>query len=360
MRIIFLVGSMNTKTNGVAAYTKLLSEQLKAIGHTVTTIVLNEEEPESVSKDIYTIEKSLSTVKRFSLLDSTLKKLNPEVISIQFVPYSYHKKGLSVELLIFTQILKKFKVHLMIHEPWIEITKQTNLKNRIVSFLQKSLLFGILKNIKPVLITSTIPHYVKMIGRNSKLLPLISNIPFQSNFNLKARTKKELKCIFFGNFSFDTNGFKSQLNWIKQYCFENDLAPKITLVGDNGIQKAKNIQLIKNIIGVNNLLDLGWLNEKDISYLLQEQDLGISRATLSLFGKSGSTLAMLEHGLPVLLRGIEETNIAKLSNSDFAKQLIQISEGFDYKMCRFEPKIDATNTHSLKFLSFINESLLPS
>lgn len=360
MKIAFLVGSIKTKTNGVAAYTKLLSEHLEANGHMVTIITLNEEKPEEEYANNYFIAKELSILNRFSKLDSTLKKLNPDLISIQFVPYSFHKKGLTLELLLFTKILKKFQVHLMVHEPWIEITKQTNLQNRIVSILQNALLFGIIKHIKPVLITSTIPHFVKKIGRSTKLLPLASNIPFQPKPNLNVGSVKELKCIFFGNFSFDTNGFKSQLNWIKQYCFENNLIPRITLVGDNGIQKVEHVLLIKNVFGEGSLLDLGWLNEKDISYLLQEQDLGISRATLSLFGKSGSTMAMLEHGLPVLLRGLEEASVDTLSNTGFAKQLIQISEGFNYKMCRFEPKIDAANAHSLKFISYINESLLPS
>jgi hypothetical protein len=360
MRIAFLVGSMNTKTNGVAAYTKLLSEQLKAIGHTVTTITLNEEKSKSASKDIYTIEKSSSTLKRFLLLDSTLKKLNPDIISIQFVPYSFHKKGLSFELLIFSQILKKFNVHLMIHEPWIEITNRTNTKNKIVSSFQRAILSRTISIIKPTLITSTIPHYVKMIGRNSKLLSLFGNIPYQPKLYSDPKNEKELKCIFFGTFSLDTNSFVLQLNWIKQHCLENNLTPKITLVGDNGNQKANNIKLINTIIGEDNLLDLGWLGEKEISHLFQTQDLGISRATLKQYGKSGSTMAMLEHGLPVLLRGTEDLKVENLANFDYEKQLIQTSESHNFKMCRFEPKIDAVNVHTQKFLTLVHESLLLS
>jgi len=351
---------MQTKTNGVAAYTNILANHLINVGHHVSYITLNEKNTDPYHPSITRINKKFSFLKRYHLLQLNLAKLNPDLISIQFVPYAFHKSGLAFELLLFTQIISKYKVHLMIHEPWIEITNRTNTKNKIVSSFQRAILSRTISIVKPTLITSTIPHYVKMIGRNSKLLSLFGNIPYQPKLYSDPKNEKELKCIFFGTFSLDTNSFVLQLNWIKQHCLENNLTPKITLVGDNGNQKANNIKLINTIIGEDNLLDLGWLGEKEISHLFQTQDLGISRATLKQYGKSGSTMAMLEHGLPVLLRGTEDLKVENLANFDYEKQLIQTSESHNFKMCRFEPKIDAVNVHTQKFLTLVHESLLLS
>jgi len=360
MKIAFIVGSMQVNTNGVAAYTSILSKQLEAMGHNVLIITLNELEAHNTTPNSLNLGKHLSIFKRYFNLRSILLQQKPDLISIQYVPYSFHPKGLAFELLIFSQLLKLFRVHLMVHEPWIETTKQTTTKNKIISFIQKTLLTKIFSVNKPILITSTIPHYVNKLGSGARLMPLFSNIQYCPKVVSPPIAKKVLKCIFFGSFSFDIEGFIRQLNWIKQYCFENDLKPEITLVGDNGIQKNKNIQHIKNILGESNLIDLGWRSSEEISLLLQEQDLGISRATFSLFGKSGSTLAMLEHGLMVLLRGNENIDLSCQLSSNFTNQLIQITDNYNFKMARFEPKLDAVKIHSQLFLRLIDESLLLS
>jgi hypothetical protein len=50
----------------------------------------------------------------------------------------------------------------------------------------------------------------------------------------------------------------------------------------------------------------GQLPEEKLSITIQSVDIAISRAGADLANKSGSTIAILEHGIPVILRGIRK------------------------------------------------------
>ncbi len=355
MKIVFLLGSMEIKTNGVAAYTNIISKHLQKLGHSVSIITLFEINSfEEKNTEVYNIKKELSFPKRLNKLKSILLNLNPDLVSIQYVPYSFNRKGIPFELILYSPILAKFRIHIMVHEPWILIKKQITFKNRVISKLQSTILLSLINFTKPILLTSTITFYTQLISSSTRLLPLFSNIKFQLKPNSISNKQGTLNCVFFGSFSMDIEGFRSQLIWIKKYCDKNKLIPKLTLIGANGINKEKNIEIIIAILGFENLFDLGWLNENEISIKLQEQDLGISRATAILYGKSGSTLAMLEHGLPVLLRGLETSD----SISSYSNHLIQITDNDDIKLSKFEPKYNESEIHTHHYLNLINESLL--
>jgi hypothetical protein len=75
----------------------------------------------------------------------------------------------------------------------------------------------------------------------------------------------------------------------------------LLLVGNNGSL----IELFSNKLGklkrsgLFTFEILGRKSEEDISALLQTVDFGVSRVPANLIGKSGTAIAMLEHGLPI-------------------------------------------------------------
>ena len=78
------------------------------------------------------------------------------------------------------------------------------------------------------------------------------------------------------------------------------------------------------------MIDFGESSNEKVSEVFQIANMGVSSADYFFFGKSGSTISMLEHGLPVLLRGSlpksineDETYIRFKNQLIFAKQKIE-------------------------------------
>src|SRR5690606_8025411 len=97
--------------------------------------------------------------------------------------------------------------------------------------------------------------------------------------------------------------------------------PLLLILGKGGRHKEKALDISKEILGGENVVDIGPISEKKVSQYFHQSDFGISRADFPFYGKSGSTIAMLEHGLPVLLRG-RRPKAEHLNLSNFDKQLI--------------------------------------
>ena len=192
----------------------------------------------------------------------------------------------------------------MFHELWIGIgDKKLSFKNIIYSYFQREILKIITKVIKPNFITTSIEIYRKAINLDrTTLLPLFGNIKI-AELEKSKRNLNKFIVIHFGTFSSDFEDFYKQVNWLKSLGIKNKKKIQLLTCGEGGIFKRKSIEIIIDLIGKESIIDKGVLSEREISILFQESDFGISRADFSLYGKSGTTMAMLEHGLPVLLKG---------------------------------------------------------
>jgi glycosyltransferase involved in cell wall biosynthesis len=71
--------------------------------------------------------------------------------------------------------------------------------------------------------------------------------------------------------------------------------------------------------------ELGRVSEKEISLVLQKCDFGVTTTDLDIIGKSGTTIAMLEHGLPVFLTETKSSNNV-IINEKYIKYLIHPQE----------------------------------
>ncbi len=136
------------------------------------------------------------------------------------------------------------------------------------------------------------------------------------------------------------------------------LPVKFNVIGNNGIHKEAAFSVIKNVLGQYALNCIGEKDENEISEIFLNADIGISRANYEYFGKSGSTVAMLEHGLPVLLRG-EQPTILKLEapQNNFAKQMIFTSSPTNIKLEKGEIKNNQIWVTSRLITLFNNNSL---
>ena len=112
-------------------------------------------------------------------------------MSLQYVPYAHHYKGLPFQL--STQLYnigKNQKWHIMFHELWIGMDKESLVKEVLVGVTQKRIVKSLHKTLRPLSIHTQTQLYIaqlKKIGYDAKFLPLCSNIK-----NYTVRTNKQI------------------------------------------------------------------------------------------------------------------------------------------------------------------------
>ena len=309
---------MESGKDGVGDYTRVLAQRLVEFGCVCTILSLNDTyvtnttyenlELENEKINVIRIPSIKQTKERYKIAKDYILKSNVNLISLQFVPYSYQKKGLPISLLLFIRWIKKQHVlHIMFHELWIGIGSKTlGTKNLIYSFLQRRIIMTIVKVLRPQLITTSIDIYKQKLNLPKvTLLPLYGNIKVADS-KIKQNNHNSIRIIHFGTFTSDTELFYNQIEWLKNLGLKNNKSLDFVICGAGGVEKQKAIDIIKLIIGKECVIDKGILSEREISLLFHESDFGVSRANFSLYGKSGTTMTMLEHGLPVLLKGERE------------------------------------------------------
>lgn len=366
MKILFLLGSLEEKKNGVADYVINLTNSLENLGHEIAIISINDYQYITTQKDglenrnnlRIRISSEITFIKKKHIINQFIQIYKPDLISLQFVSFSFHQKGLPFNLLSILSGIKHLPLHIMFHELWVDYKNTKNFKKYILGISQKCFLMLMIKRLKPQIITTTIPYYInKLKPTKSFLLPLFGNIKPTDYINL-TKQNNELNVVFFGSFSPNISEFILQLKWLKSYSELHKLNIKLNVIGNNGIHKEESLFQIKEILGRHALNYIGERSSDQVSETFLNADIGISRADYKYYGKSGSTIAMLEHGLPVILRGQKPVNFFKedLLNS-FENQLIFITNSFENLLIKH--KVNSRQMQiAEKFISMIKENLV--
>jgi hypothetical protein len=327
MKIIFLCGSLEPGRDGVGDYVRRLACELIKHGLEVAAVALFERELifekqekqycEDISFCALRLPSRLPVNKRFLLTKEYIDNINPDRISLQYVPYSFQNKGLPFWLPEFLQKLNgESKWHIMFHELWIGFTKISPLKHKITGYFQRNILLRVIKKTKPDLITCTNGLYQSILMHyyvRSEILSLFSNIPLaQPNALTKEKILRVLAVEedelhewhftgIFGNLH-DSNRIEkiieNQWQEAKQKC------KKLAIVGvgklDAGGTKAfKQLeQIFTNRI---KFIHLGEQSPECVSNLLQMLHAAISSTPSQHIGKSGAYAALRLHNINVII-----------------------------------------------------------
>jgi len=269
-----------------------------------------------------------------------LNIFNPDWVSLQYVSYSFQNKGLPFYFSKSFNILSQGRnLHIMFHEIWVGITKDRNYKSRVIGYIQKYIIKNFIQKTNPKFISSTNKFYslaINSLGYKNEIIPLFSNIKqfsitledinfFYNQINI---TDKESKnCILVGLFR-SIHEIKFIENPLKQILENNILNKKVFLIsfGRNTITEK---QLLNNlVIKYANFIiyiDLGFLNELQISTILHNIDYGIASTQKLKLAKSGTFAAFKLHGVKTLY--YDNNEIINYDMNDFniwfEKYLIQ-------------------------------------
>ena len=317
MKIIFFCGSLEPGRDGVGDYCRSIAAELIKLGNTIRLVALNDryidhtlEQSEKLDDiEINTLrcshkEKSKILLK---ILDKFTYTFQPDYSSLQYVPYAYHIKGLPVHLGRFLSKIKNAGTwQVMIHEPFIEVSKNQTIKEKFLRQIQIVCLKSAIKSIRAKVIHTSIPFYKDRLaeqGINSKVLPLFGNIKIVVDIkttNIRKIDPYHMTAIYFGSAP-EEDKQSIFAEKIRAYCEENNAAIEILICGKNGPHGARFISQIENACrNVScKILLLGEKTGSEISNLFIKSDFGISRNYPEFVEKSGSSISMLEHGLPL-------------------------------------------------------------
>ena len=309
MNICFITGPYKPNRCGISDYIALLTNELKYLGHSISLI---------------DIEKPLDFSK------ANKKLLDSELISMQFAPYLFSTNGLcGSHLLKFARFLEGKRVHINFHEIWIGAYPTAKLIEKVNGFRQKREILNFLRLVRPEIITCTNAASLDRLNCskiNAQYLYLFGNIPF-SPTDLKNDTKK-VKVAVFGT-PYSKFPYLILFQRLVEIANFTGKSVELKILGrqrdDEALLKIKDLSKKFEIF----IHECGELPTESISHELQQCDLGICTTPFDIIGKSGSTAAMLEHGLPVLAYDDGDTaNESLITTNPFQDQIFLINDNY--------------------------------
>lgn len=349
--ILFICGCLEKGKDGVGDYTRLLACNLLNKHHVNTNIVaLNDkyvsnhtsilEQQENI--EVLRLNANQTCKSRYIILAQYINKITPDLISIQFVPYAFHKKGIPYQFFYHLSKLNVKKWHIMFHELWIGMEKKDSYQFKLIGFIQRQIIKALIKKLKPIQIHTSNNLYLRYLSSLTKkqaiaVLPLFSNI---ANFNSSpppiVSSKSTFSIVLFGSIHHNAP-IEHFIKWIKKELLLIKLTPIFIFVGNTGEYVNEWITILEQFHIKYQILS--FQPESKIAEVLQYAQLGVTTTPYYLVDKSGTVAAMVQLNLPVLcvartwtpdlkpnlLKQIVSDNCIKWDYS------LRLSEVFDYK-----------------------------
>lgn len=303
MKILFLCGSLEPGFDGVGDYTRRLAGELIRKGHQAAIIALNDnskiviseesQECEGTAIPVLRIPTSTSSQLRLTKVTQYIAAFDPEWISLQFVPYSFNPKGLPFWLPAFLEKLKgKHKWHIMFHELWLGIDKESSFKHKCIGQLQQFIIKKIIQNTKTRSVNTQNKLYQFFLQSHNiatEVLPICGNIPLTA---VKKEVTDFTQFVLFGSIhagapfeNFVADLMSSSNKFIKPI--------KFIFIGKNGSELSHYTSILENYNIGYEVLDIQ--SENAISQVLINSDFGISTTPYFQTEKSGVYAAYREH-----------------------------------------------------------------
>ena len=315
LKIVFLCGSLELGRDGVGDYVIRLSIELARKGHHIVAIALNDhyinesyvgnEIAEGANLKIVRLPSIWSFNDRFDHAKHWVNKSNPDWLSLQFVPFAFHEKGLPFSLT--NQLLKlgfKRKWHVMFHELWVGMNEESSFKYIVWGKVQRYLIKSLITKLKPQVVhtqTALYQTYLERMHYKCSLLPLFSNIPNSGEYDYNSlperHSKQDIKLVAFGYIH-----PRAQIEMLAKdaslYAAQHLCSVTLILAGRSGPELdywARSWQAVGLPVSIT-----GEQSPEAISDILRSATLGLTTTPLALIGKSGTVAAMREHRLLVL------------------------------------------------------------
>ena len=310
MKVCFITSYFPNIRSGVADYTYHLSNAL--LNQDIEIFVLTSDDKEIIKNDDFNI---LSVIKKWDLfaipkLIKTINQIKPDVISLQYVPYSYSHYGIPVWIVLFLLIIKLlgYKIVITFHEVAIRLDYKKP-KYLIVGIIQRLVAYA-LTIISNKIITSNkqfegilkfSKNKIHRIPVGSSILPIEVSDEEKNSIKSRLAPNGEILISTFGSHI----GMNHLLLDVAKKLTQNGYKIKLLFIGgmpdDFIISQTKRAQELEI-----NVHFTGFINSEDVFKHLSVCDLFIALESINEKGwggaciKSTSLAAAYAAGLPII------------------------------------------------------------
>lgn len=329
MRILFICPTVEPGRSGVGDYTVGLAASAASAGAETHVLAFAESSIESPSSGVvnFGAESAATTrVPRSCLskqlrhaITTALTEIRPDWISLQWVPYAFHPKGLAAwGPFPWDTLTGGAKMHWMIHETWIGGFAGAPWKMRLTGSLQRWMMRRLFFRVQVRLAHTSNTTYVRQLnhaGMAAVQLPLFGALPTvtpetawcgwekllgaeQGGPIITDRGKVRIFC-FFGTIH---QGFPSGevFRTIRESVAREDRRAVILSLGHAGDGGSQFDEWARRWEDGMIFRRLGSLGDAATASVLAHSDFGLSTTPLNVIGKSSAAATMSELGLPVL------------------------------------------------------------
>lgn len=325
-KLLFICGSLESGCNGVGDYTRILAAQLMRLGHEVRLVALHDYAVNGQVREVQDgmvccrLSAELAWAERTRCWIDIITEFQPDVVSLQFVPFSFHHKGIPIA---FNGSLKRVlravessgsqpRWQIMFHETWLGVSRSDRVKHRLVGGLQRWLAIRMVRLARPVAVHTSNAFYIEVLRRtgiSAHRLPLFSNfhgvVPDSdwaaNQLTLAGITKTNRRdwrvIIFLGKIARSTQVARiiaSEANVARNAGVRLAV---IGVGGGAGTDEAFKSAVLAHISKAGIFIQLGRLSPERVMGVLAQGDIGIPVSPRELLGKSGVAAAMQEAGL---------------------------------------------------------------
>jgi len=313
MKIVFICSALEPGRDGVGDYTRRLAGELIRRGDDVVIFSLNDRYVDNVLSGLQCAEgtdvpvvripSGYSIKQRFLLAKEQIDQIGPDWLSLQYVPFGFHPKGLHAGLSKrLSSLGKGRRWHIMFHELWVGMALEESKKLVWWGRGQRYFIKSLLNNLRPSVVHTQTRLYqaqIAKLGFNADYLPLFGNIPVNSptGKNGKAFVSEKISFVIFGSIH-DGAPIDEFAKEAAKYSREKGVVISFTFVGRCGPERDRWSAILRS-----EALSVEFHGEESairISDILSNSTMGISATALAVIEKSGSFAAMREHGLTVI------------------------------------------------------------
>ena len=344
MRIAFLCGSQEAGRDGVGDYTSGFAEELRHQGHEVIVIGLRDKFVSQVTSTERPVTGgSIQTLRLPSALPwpecikqarQQLDRFDPEWVSLQFVCYTFHLKGLVHGLAgKLAPLLTGRKLHVMFHEIWLCKELGWGWKQCAVGALQRLFIQRFIRAARPQVMHTSNATYAALLNRSGipvTELGLFGAIPIPSEPStawIESQLRTALGGVYrreavwlFGLFGALHAQWPPEplLTHLHQAAHAAGKRPVLLSIGRTGSAGADLWSRIAHDYADRfAFVRLGEQSTEHVSEYLSFLDWGIATTPRSIICKSSTVISMLEHGLPVIVNRDDAPGVgAPLGNAE--------------------------------------------
>jgi hypothetical protein len=354
--IVLLCGGLQEIEDGVGDHCRLLAGEFVRLGRECFLMSLNDRKVDSVvetsiasngiSIPLVRLPHAIPVFQRLKIAARFLSQWRPDIVSLQFVCYGFHEKGLAWrEWFWLPALLAPYRSTLMLHELWLGFGSFRSIKYSIVGAVQRLVVLELVRRIRPAVIFTTNGYYRGILAKNkiaARILPLFGHIPVTSRsapwlaetifrecgIDILSERRDHWLFGLFGEV-FEIWPAAEVIEKIAILSKKHGKRPLVIFVGRSQ-RAAAFVRRLKEQFREIAFIALGSRTEVEISEFFNGVDFGLTSYPFEFLGKSGTVAAMVEHGLPVICNWGDPSGETKWLHEEFRKLIIW-ARGADFE-----------------------------